>query len=145
MAITFTTQVTMVTETCAQCGIVFGMTDNYQRRRRDDKAGFYCPSGHFQSYTVSESQQRINALTAKLAQADQETARLQRARDSERERRERAERSHSATKGELTKARKRIGNGVCPCCNRHFANLQRHMHGQHPKFVDDAAKAGGAA
>lgn len=30
---------------------------------------------------------------------------------------------------------KRIHNGVCPCCNRSFVNLQRHMKTKHPEVV----------
>lgn len=35
----------------------------------------------------------------------------------------------------------RIRNGVCPCCNRSFKDVHRHMKSQHPEFnpaVDDA-------
>jgi hypothetical protein len=28
----------------------------------------------------------------------------------------------------------RIGNGVCPCCNRSFTNLRRHMTTKHPEY-----------
>jgi hypothetical protein len=30
--------------------------------------------------------------------------------------------------------RKRIQSGVCPCCNRTFENLGRHMKSKHPAF-----------
>ncbi|WP_165394478.1 helix-turn-helix domain-containing protein [Pseudoxanthomonas winnipegensis] len=30
--------------------------------------------------------------------------------------------------------RQRVMNGVCPCCNRTFENLRRHMHDKHPEF-----------
>ena len=40
-----------------------------------------------------------------------------------------------ATKGVVTKIRRRVANGVCPCCKRHFVNLKRHMSGQHPEFA----------
>ena len=54
-----------------------------------------------------------------------------------------ATRRMAAAKGELTKMKKRVGNGVCPCCNRQFVNLQRHMATQHPGYAvgndEDAA------
>lgn len=34
----------------------------------------------------------------------------------------------------------RVANGVCPCCNRHFENLERHMKGQHPDFQPEAGE-----
>lgn len=53
---------------------------------------------------------------------------------TEQRRLESERRAHAATKGQLTKTKKRIANGVCPCCNRSFANLERHMAGQHPDY-----------
>lgn len=45
-----------------------------------------------------------------------------------------AKAAHAVTKGKLTKTRNRIAKGVCPCCNRSFVNLGKHMAGQHPDF-----------
>lgn len=51
------------------------------------------------------------------------------------------ERSHSTTRGHLTRERKkkeqletRAANGVCPCCHRTFKQLARHMKTKHPDF-----------
>jgi hypothetical protein len=46
-------------------------------------------------------------------------------------------RSHAATKGHVTRKKRqleRVASGVCPCCNRSFVNLRRHMKTQHPEF-----------
>jgi len=49
------------------------------------------------------------------------------------------ERNHSkAIRGELTKLKKRVTNGVCPCCHRSFQNLRRHMATKHPNEAKDA-------
>lgn len=45
-------------------------------------------------------------------------------------------RSRDGMKGALVKTKKRICNGVCPCCNRHFKNLESHMKNKHPKYVE---------
>jgi hypothetical protein len=29
-----------------------------------------------------------------------------------------------------------VANGVCPCCNRTFQNLARHMAGKHPDYEE---------
>jgi hypothetical protein len=58
---------------------------------------------------------------------------------SERELREAAERSAAAAKGNVTKLRKRAAAGVCPCCNRTFLALQKHMAHKHPDFRAEAA------
>lgn len=39
-----------------------------------------------------------------------------------------------AQKGQNTRLKNRIAAGVCPCCNRSFQNVARHMAGQHPDF-----------
>ncbi len=36
---------------------------------------------------------------------------------------------------ELTSLKNRIANGVCPCCNRTFVNLGRHIGTKHPQFM----------
>jgi hypothetical protein len=41
-----------------------------------------------------------------------------------------------AARGQLTKFKKRVGRGVCPCCNRHFKDLARHMESKHPELIE---------
>lgn len=117
---------------CTECGVSYALTAAFESRRRNDHKTFYCPNGHRQHYA-----QRTEAEIAQ-AEADEQRERAERlaqqltrrGEDLQRERRR-----HSATKGQLTKTKKRIGNGVCPCCNRHFSNVERHMSGQHPEYV----------
>ena len=48
------------------------------------------------------------------------------------------ERSHAATRGHLTRAKKQVHraeHGVCPHCNRSFQNLARHMQTKHEREV----------
>ncbi|HEX9950777.1 MAG TPA: hypothetical protein VGB53_03340 [Rubricoccaceae bacterium] len=42
---------------------------------------------------------------------------------------ERQKRRAAAQKGAHTRTKKRIAAGVCPCCNRTFQDLARHMAG----------------
>jgi DNA repair exonuclease SbcCD ATPase subunit len=67
-----------------------------------------------------------------------ERKRLEFARNAERVQREEAERlGHQliAARGQMTKLRNRVGKGVCPCCNRSFENLKRHMVSKHPDYA----------
>lgn len=122
----------LVVEHCCACGMAFAMSADYERRRRDDHRNFYCPAGHIQHYTGDTEEQRqrkrADRLERQLANRD-EDLRATRA-------------SLIATKGVLTKTKRRVANGVCPCCTRTFANLQRHMANQHPDY---AAPAEGSA
>lgn len=127
MSLTMPYAGTLAIEECCNCHIAFAMPAEFMQQARGagPKVTFYCPRGHAQHYTVSE----VQRLKDRLERAE---ARASAARDQA----DAAERSRRAYKGELTKVRKRIGNGVCPCCNRHFANVERHMAGQHPGYAD---------
>lgn len=122
---------------CATCNIDFGIGADFMRRRREDHAWFYCPNGHSNAYNgPSETEKR-----ATQAERELEAARSLAQRESQRRQRAEAEARTAdyrarAAKGQLTKARKRIAAGVCPCCNRQFQNVLRHMAGQHPEFLE---------
>lgn len=45
-----------------------------------------------------------------------------------------AQQDHEATRAKLVRDRARFANGVCPCCNRSFENVARHMRTQHPDY-----------
>jgi hypothetical protein len=126
-------------EECCNCHIKFAMPADFQRRCRDAgrKATFYCPLGHAQHYTVSETQR----LKDELARAERRQGWAETSAQAARDQAAAAERSARAYKGHMTRARKRIGNGVCPCCSRHFANVERHMRGQHPGYADAGIEA----
>lgn len=47
--------VTLFIVDCANCGIIFGIPDDFDDRRREDGGSFYCPNGHTISYHESES------------------------------------------------------------------------------------------
>lgn len=38
-------------------------------------------------------------------------------------------------RGVVTKTKNRIGKGVCPCCNRTFVELARHIATKHPDYA----------
>jgi hypothetical protein len=118
----------LVSIECADCGMVFGVTPTFRQWRVGDHKVFYCPNGHGNIYYAKTEAEKLKQ-ELELAK--------NRARGEER-RREAAERSLAATKGVVTKMRKRIGNGTCPCCNRHFTDLHRHMETKHPEFKEKA-------
>lgn len=40
-----------------------------------------------------------------------------------------------AARGQVTRLKNRAAAGVCPCCNRTFHQLVRHMAAKHPDFA----------
>lgn len=112
------------------CGILFGIPKRLKESalaHRGPKGwSITCPLGHSWHYT-----------------GDDEIVRVKKERDREREYSARlraeldqTEASLRATKGVVTKLKKRASAGVCPCCNRSFQNVARHMATKHPDFAE---------
>jgi hypothetical protein len=116
------------------CGIRFAMSAAYVRDRRKDHQWWHCPNGHLQHFDQESKEER---LQRELQVAQQQMARI------EDERRE-AERREAAAKREVARVVKRAHAGVCPCCQRSFANVARHMKMKHPN-ITPLAETGRAA
>lgn len=128
----------LTTCTC-WCGIHLAVPDNlYEHAHQDGDQAIYCPLGHRFYYKKNTYKQRLADTEVRLSREQQ---RLQATRDLLHA----EERSHAATRGVVTRQKKkltRVTNGVCPCCNRTFQNLMRHMDTKHPDYattVDTAA------
>lgn len=128
--ITYST--TLIAVTCGACGIPFGLPENVYAARRDDGGKFYCPNGHYIGYGTSAADKLRTENKRLLDLAERRLAGLYAAQDQA----QAAERRRAAAKGQLTKVKKRVAAGVCPCCNRTFQNLADHMAGQHPDYAE---------
>lgn len=103
------------------CGIAVGLPSNLYTTAREHKGHeVYCPLGHKFSWG--------NSYEEKLADE-------RRRHEATRDLLAQEERSHVATRGHLTRARTRAAAGLCPCCNRHFENVARHVKSKHPDFT----------
>lgn len=118
---------TLVTTSC-WCGVALAIPRSLYDEAQDSGHQVYCPIGHifvfgnsYKKKLEREKEARLEAERRAKATRDLLTA---------------EERSHSATRGHLTRTKKRIGNGVCPCCNRSFTNLARHMDSKHPDYIE---------
>ena len=119
----------LTTLVCPVCGIEYSVPIKFIEWKcnlpeNDDRRGWHCPNGDRLIPTNSrmdDLRRQNERLTQMIAQRDDEL-------DSERRR-------TAAAKGEVTKIKKRISCGVCPCCNRTFQNLASHMKTKHPKEV----------
>lgn len=116
---------------CGVCGCLHGIPAAWERMA--EKAGhheydWYCPQGHKIGYGGSSDLEKARK------RAEEAERRVQ----AERDLRQDTERRLIAQRGETTKARKRAAAAVCPCCNRTFQQLARHMKTKHPDY--DPAK-----
>lgn len=116
---------------CAGCGIAFAMSEKFTKDRRDDHKTFYCPSGHSNYFAGKSEGEKLR----------EQLAEKERVLEWERSQRRHAQaesitRFHQlrSVKGVVTRQKNklaRVENGVCPECNRTFANVARHMQSKH--------------
>jgi hypothetical protein len=108
------------------CGHTIVMSPEHYEACRESGRSWYC--------TVCGKSRCFTGET--------ELQKLRRERDAAKQREETiranledTKRRLSAQFGENTKLRKRIKNGVCPCCTRSFTNLRRHLQTKHPEYA----------
>ena len=115
--------------TCWNCGITYALPERYISERRENGGAWVCPNGHSTVFGESE----VVKLTKQLQ--------AERRRTGEALEREKAAwRAQQKTERKFKQQRRRVTNGLCPCCNRSFVNLARHIKTQHPKEVIPAIK-----
>jgi hypothetical protein len=121
------------------CGIAIAIPDGVYQSLTGKNRGthFYCLHGHEQWFTGESEAEK---LKRQLEMAEQRVQTERKRVEAEQERSRRANLSANAFKGQVTRLRNRVGNGVCPCCNRTFQNLQRHMHTKHPEYAGSEPK-----
>ena len=129
----FVDGIEFVTEQCCTCGMAFAITRDFERRRSNDHKLFYCPSGHRQYYAgKTEAQKLKDQLDQLKRERDYQGREINNLTSEVEHQRRKA----AASKGHVTRLKNRAANGVCPCCQRHFKDLHRHMQSQHPNFLD---------
>lgn len=124
---------------CAQCKCDVWIPDAlYEAAKASEKVSFHCAYGHSLVFPKGESEtdklrRERDRLAQRVAEKDDEIARQRKLREG-------TEKRLSATRGVITRIKNRVGHGVCPCCNRTFGDLSRHMATKHPTFAAEAAE-----
>lgn len=113
--------------TCGNCGIIFYAPQHWiecRRDRGDHDKRFYCPNGHSRIWSVPE----IDIIRRERDLLKQQTARLE---DEKREIEARVKKEERRA----ARIKRRAMAALCPCCNRHFSQMERHMKMKHPDVV----------
>lgn len=118
--------------TCSECSTTFALNKRHYDKRREDHGTFYCPSCGVTQHFPGES--KMEAAERLRRHAEDSLARERAQHDQTKAARAATERRLIATKGVVTRTKRRVGRGVCPCCNRYFAELHAHMHIEHPEY-----------
>lgn len=124
---------------CAGCHVTFGIEAAHVQRLRRSHEFFYCPNGHRQHFpgssdverAAAEHEQAMDALKLERERRARADVRIdQLLREGKRERT-----AHKALLARTRRLKERVLNGVCPCCNRSFENLRRHIVTKHPEGI----------
>ena len=126
-----TVQTNLITETCPACGCWHAIPEGlYNKAKEDSSLDICCPNGHKYHFTRTlQEQLNIAQRKAQVAEGrvefwkDQCTG---------------AERSRSAHKAVATRLKKRLKKGLCPCCNKHFPDLHKHIKIKHPNWDNNS-------
>lgn len=129
MSVTYEITTTYQPHTCGKCGVQFAMTTTFYRQRMRDKNTWYCPNGCLRAFTGESEEEKLRRQLDSVVEGKRAL----------RYRLDHANRSRAALKGQVTKIKRRVGKGICPCCRRNFANLKRHMEHQHPDWSEESA------
>jgi hypothetical protein len=115
------TSIQIVAHWCNGCGLPYGLPEGFIEQRREDHKSWTCPNGCVRHFAPgkSDKQKLADAEHRELALKDQLAAAI---RDAE------------TTRAALLRDRARFAAGVCPCCNRSFENVRRHMQAKHPDY-----------
>jgi hypothetical protein len=125
MGVTVQMRVNLEPVSCSSCGVLFGLPEEFYEQRVRDHKSWHCPNGHSQYFAAETEEEKLR----KVIESDRTRI------DYLRKEVDREQKAHSVTKGQLTKTKKRIANGVCPECHRNFTNVARHMATQHPDYA----------
>ncbi len=124
---------------CWKCKCQIWLPDElYHAAKASSSISIHCGYGHAGVFREGPTEadklrQERDRLAQQIAYKDDRIKEL-------REQAEAEARRGAAARGQVTKIKNRIGHGVCPCCNRTFENLHRHMTTQHPTFTAEAAE-----
>jgi len=137
------------TTTCSGCGVHIVMMDGVYEALKQSSSTFYCLWGHAQHFpkgptaedTLRQERDRLKQETARL---EERALAAERAEQAALEHAQFRQRQAAAARGQVTRLKNRAAAGLCPCCNRSFTNLQRHMATKHAGFTVEEVAAEGA-
>lgn len=132
---TETAAVELTPITCGSCGGTYAISERYHAQRAREGGGWHCPYCQV-SWGFFGANTEVARLKTYLDNAQRRTEWAEASAQQERERAQRLQFKARTYKGHLTRIKNRVGQGTCPCCNRQFKDLRRHMASQHPDYVN---------
>lgn len=122
---------------CGGCGLVYAVDQDWVDARQASGDGFKCPNGCCRVFREKDADRIKREMQAQLEAERRRREMAERIATHESQLRQIAERRRATAQGQITKLKKRLGNGTCPCCNRTFQQLAKHMACKHPEYSGD--------
>jgi len=116
------------TITCGGCCMTFAIPGPLMRRYREEGISIKCPNPACPWGGMRSGETDNMKLKKELEAA-------QRRLEFEKNQRLAAEADAAKERRRAVRLEKRAKGGACPCCNRTFAGLARHMKTKHPDFA----------
>lgn len=113
---------------CGTCGVYFFIPDVIEDECHRTGRCWYCPNGHGRHYTES-IEQKLQKEIRLRKDAEWKAQRLRNERNE-------AQKLVKARDEGIRKMKIRSALGVCPCCKRHFDDLESHMASKHPDYAE---------
>jgi hypothetical protein len=125
--------------TCS-CGATQAMSLEANKLYRQNSQTFYCVHGHARHYPQGPTEEdklreQLDDERRERQRAEQQIEYEAQIRRQETERADRERARANGYEGHATRITKRAKAGVCPCCNRTFQQLAKHMATKHPQFT----------
>jgi hypothetical protein len=100
------------------------------------EGGFHCcPNGHSRGWNKGTDEVERENIRRERDRLKQDAARLADEVTAQQRRADEAEKK-------VLQIKRRAAAGVCPCCNRTFLNIQRHMKSKHANVIPLSQKTG---
>lgn len=131
----FSADTSLTVVSCPSCHMTYAIPSSFQASAHKhsgtgpDAWSVCCPLGHQWHYTGPTTEEKLrDQLKRARDRAAQQASRAEQAEASARAQKA----AKTRIKNQRDRERQRIGRGACPCCNRHFADVERHMANKHP-------------
>jgi len=113
---------------CGTCAVWHTIPEIVYECYRKEGGFWHCPNGHQRGWVKGTDEVERENIRRERDRLKQDAARLECEVIEQRQRADAAEKK-------VVQIKRRAAAGVCPCCNRTFLNIQRHMMSKHPNVV----------
>lgn len=131
--------IALTTINCGKCGGTYAINERYRQKCYEKGDCWNCPYckvgwGYANNNENAKLKAQLKAVEEREASLKARATLLEQSREAAWKQAKTERTVRKRTQTILRKTKDRVKNGVCPCCTRHFTNLERHMASKHPGY-----------